>query len=93
MCLEVAVGLETAEFFEVAANSKIGLVAVTQPGGTRLRCHVGRVENGITLDAPGGPDDFSGEVAFEVSIGMEFGLPLFDMFGVGGTVGFCVKGG
>ena len=93
MGLQVAVGLETAEFFEVAANSEVGLVAVAQPVGTLLIGHVGRVEDGITLDAPGGPDDFSGEVAFEVSIGMEFGLPLFDMFGVGGTVAFCVKGG
>ena len=36
MGLQVAVGLETAEFFEIAADAQVGLVAIAKPGGAGL---------------------------------------------------------
>ena len=88
MGLQVAVGLETAEFFEIATETEVGLVAIAKPGGTgldggshRRTARLG-AKRRVTFETPGGTDDFGGEVAFEGTVGLEFGLPEVNVRGV-----------
>ena len=72
--VQVAVGLETAQFHGVAADGGVETVAVFAAGVENFFGEGGFVDGCQMREAPGVAEDLGGEVEFEEAFGTELGL-------------------